>query len=104
MKNVNFTSIASLMSEIWRPDKSVRKWVLPRRPVGTMGTNDVQEMMCGHFQHKYDAIQDMIMKIGCMDELLSGLYTWCAGMLVLVIYAIGQSDYKRSGLDPFTCF
>ena len=35
--------------------------------------SEVQEMLCGHFQQKYDAMQAMIMKIGCMDELLSGL-------------------------------
>ena len=58
------------MSEIWVPDRTVRKWVLPRRPVGE--GSDVQEMMCGHFQKKYDTIQEMIMTIGCMDELLSG--------------------------------
>lgn len=62
--------MARLMSDIWVPDKTVRKWVLPRRPVD--GENDVQEMMCSHFQQKYDTIQGMIMRIGCMDELLSG--------------------------------
>ena len=62
------------MSTIWVPDKTVRKWLLPRRAVG--GENDVQEMMCGHFQKKYDNIQGMIMRIGCMDELLSGWLLW----------------------------
>ena len=38
-----------------------------------MRSSDVQEMMCGHFQQKYDVIQEKIMAIGCMDELLSGL-------------------------------
>ena len=35
--------------------------------------SEVQEMLCGNFQQKYDAVQAMIMNIGCMDELLSGL-------------------------------
>lgn len=64
---------ANLMSSIWKPDKSVQKWVLPRRPVRS---SDVQEMMCGHFQQKYDVIQEKIMAIGCMDELLSGCYMY----------------------------
>ena len=67
------SATACLMSEVWVPDKTIRKWLLPRRPVGETGEgSDVQEMMCGHFQKKYDAIQGMIMKIGGMDELLSG--------------------------------
>ena len=57
------------MNNVWVPDKSVGKWKLPRRPVSG---NEVQEMACGHFQQKYDRVQGMIMKIGCMDELLSG--------------------------------
>ena len=56
------------MSDLWVSDKTIRKWLLPRRSVDS--ESDVQEMLCGHFQQKYDA---MIMKIGCMDELLSGL-------------------------------
>ena len=64
--------LAGLMSDLWVPDKTVRKWVLPRRPVGA---SEVQEMVCGHFQKKYDKVQGMIQQIGCMDELLSGTLT-----------------------------
>ena len=59
------------MSDVWVADKSVQKWVLPRRPVGD---GDVQEMGCGHFQKKYDKVQKMILQVGCMDELLSGSF------------------------------
>jgi len=58
-----------LMSKLWTPDKTVRKWILPRRAAGG---SEVEEMVCGHFQKKYDAVQGMIHDIGCMDELLSG--------------------------------
>ena len=60
---------ARLMSEMWAPDRTVRTWILPRTPIGS---DEIQEMVCGHFQAKYDEIQGMIMRIGCMDELLSG--------------------------------
>jgi len=36
------------MSDIWAPDKTIQTWLLPRRPFG--GDNDMQEMVCGHFQ------------------------------------------------------
>ena len=52
-------------------DKTIWKWLLPRRSVDS--ESEVQEMLCGHFQQDYDAVQAMIMKIGCMNELLSGL-------------------------------
>ena len=61
------------MSELWVADKSVRKWILPRRPIGE---SDVQVMACGHFQRKYDKVQGMIQQVGCMDELLSGRKKW----------------------------
>ena len=64
--------LAGLMSDLWVSDKSVRKWILPRRAVGAVGSDGVQVMGCGHFQKKYDQIQRMISQIGCMDELLSG--------------------------------
>ena len=48
-------------------DKTIWKWLLPRRSVDS--ESEVQEMLCGNFQQKYDAVQAMIMKIGCMDEL-----------------------------------
>ena len=67
---VNFHYTATLMSNQWIADKSVRKWMLPRRPVGA--ESDVQEMACGHFQKKYNKVQGMIQQVGCMDELLSG--------------------------------
>jgi len=58
------------MSDLWAPGKTVRKWILPRRPVGG---SEVQEMVIGHFQKKYDKVQGMILRIGVMDELLSGI-------------------------------
>ena len=58
------------MCSLWRADKSVRRWVLPRIPVGV--ESDVQEMACGHFQKKYNEVQGKIQQVGCMDELLSG--------------------------------
>ena len=60
---------ADLMSDLWIPDKIVKRWVLPRRP---MEESEVQRMVCGHFQMKYDKVQAMIRQVGCMDELLSG--------------------------------
>ena len=54
------------MSDLWVADKSVRKWVLPRRPTGG---NEVLAMACGHFQKKYDKVQGMIQQVGWMDEL-----------------------------------
>ena len=51
------------MSDLWVPDKTIRKRVLPRCSVDSEG--EVQEMLCSHFQ-QYDA---MIVKIGCTDEL-----------------------------------
>ena len=63
--------VAGLMSDLWVPNSSVRRWVLPRRPAG--GASEVQELVCGHFQKKYDRVQGMIAQIGCMDELLSGM-------------------------------
>ena len=65
--NAIFLQIASLMSDLWVPNKTIRKWVLPRRSADSVA--DVQEMVLGHFQQKYDEVQTMIMKIGCMDEL-----------------------------------
>ena len=47
--------LVTLMSELWIADKSVRKWILPRRPIGE---SDVQVMACGHFQRNYDKVQD----------------------------------------------
>ena len=64
--------IARLMSGLWVGDKRVRKWVLPRRSVDGDGSEGVQVMACGHFQKRYDTVQQMIQQIGCMDELLSG--------------------------------
>ena len=62
------TTTAYLMSV---SDKTIWKWLMPRRSVDS--ESEVQEMLCGHFQQKYYAVQAMIMKIGCMDELWSGL-------------------------------
>lgn len=58
------------MSELWVPDKTVKKWVIPRRPVGN---GDIQVMGCGHFQTKYDKVSLMLDQFGCMDELISGM-------------------------------
>ena len=55
------------MSDLWAPGKTVRKWILP------VGGSEVQEMVIGHFQKKYDKVQGMILRIGVMDELLSGI-------------------------------
>ena len=40
------------MSDLWVSDKTIRKWLLPRRSVDS--ESEVQEMLCGHFQQKYD--------------------------------------------------
>ena len=49
-----------LMTALWRNDKSVRKWHLPRP--------------CATFRDKYNRIQDQLKSLSCMDELLSGKY------------------------------
>ena len=85
------------MSCVWINEKTVRQWVLPRRPVGG---SDVQEMACGHFQQKYDQVQTMIRKIGCMDELLSGMYVYIIYRLDFAIYfllSISKHLYSFNG-------
>ena len=64
------SQLAGLMSAVWVPANTVRKWVLPRRAVRE---SEVSERSCGHFQKKYDRVQGMILQIGCRDELLSGM-------------------------------
>lgn len=51
--------LVSLLASNWRQEKSIRKWTL-RRP-------------CDHFRRAYDRVQAMIARIGCMDELISGI-------------------------------
>ena len=46
---------AYLMSDLWVSDKTIRKWLLPRRSVDS--ESEVQEMLCGHFQQNYDAVR-----------------------------------------------
>ena len=65
-------------------DKTIWRWLLPRRSVDS--ESEVQEMLCGHFQQKYDAVQAMIIKIGCMDELLS----------VLLLCTFNSCNYRRN--------
>ena len=50
--------IVGLMAALWRNDKSVRKWHLPRP--------------CATFRDKHNKIQDQLKALSCMDELLSG--------------------------------
>ena len=57
------------MSDMWVPNKTVRKWVLPRRPAGD---GEVQEMVFGHFQKVYKKVKEAILQVECMDDLLSG--------------------------------
>lgn len=60
------------MSAIWVNDKRIREWILPRRSVDEDSDDGVHVMARGHFQKRYNQVQGMIQKIGCMDDLLSG--------------------------------
>ena len=46
------------MSSLWTSDTKIRKWILSRP--------------CEIFREKYDTVAEQVMKIGCMDDLLSG--------------------------------
>ena len=43
-----------------------------------------------HFQHKYNRVQSMIGRIGCMDELLSGEYSICMKHMCIAIDHISE--------------
>ena len=49
------------MSALWRNDKSVKVWKIPRP--------------CDVFRAKYDSIQENLQNISCMDDLLSGMFS-----------------------------
>ena len=51
-------SVVGLMVTLWKNDKSVTTWYLPRP--------------CATFREKYDSIQDQLKALSCMDDLLSG--------------------------------
>ena len=55
------TSTVDLMSALWRNDKSVKVWKIPKP--------------CDVFRAKYDSIQENLQNISCMDDLLSGMFS-----------------------------
>ena len=57
---VLYTPTVGLMTALWVPDHTIRKWNLPRP--------------CATFSTKYDKVQEQIMQISCMDDLLCGEY------------------------------
>ena len=74
-----YTILDALKSAMWSSDKTIRTWTLDRPSfVTVVETGETasetpdQPRPGSHFQHKYDKIQAMIARIGCMDELLSG--------------------------------
>ena len=46
------------MTNLWRSNASVKTWYIPKS--------------CPIFRDKYDAIQEQLHTISCMDDLLSG--------------------------------
>ena len=54
----NISHTVNLMSALWRRDRSVRLWWVPRP--------------CAIYEEKYDEIQEHLRSISCMDDLLSG--------------------------------
>ena len=72
------------MSAMWVPDKRIRTWKLSRPSqvtiveTGEAASETPDRPRPGsHFQRKYDKVQMMIGRIGCLDELLSGAYVCC---------------------------
>ena len=52
------------MSSLWTSDTKIRKWILSRP--------------CEIFREKYDTVAEQVMKIGCMDDLLSGIIAYAS--------------------------
>ena len=52
--------IVGLMTSLWVSDHSIRKWIL-QRP-------------CTPFCAKYNKVQQQIIQIGCMDDLMCGMF------------------------------
>ena len=55
--HINYIYTVGLMAALWKNNKSVTTWNLPRRAT---------------FREKYGSIQDQLKALSCMDELLSG--------------------------------
>ncbi len=100
---------AALMSAMWVPDKTVRTWKLSRPSEVTIvetgeavpGTHD-HPRPGSYFQHKYDKVQAMIGRIGCLDDLLSGRYDHklsyvVTSMLIFTIFIIALLEHKWGG-------
>ena len=51
-------TIVGLLGSLWRDDKSVKLWKIPKP--------------CETFSKKYDYVQQQLQEISCMDDLLSG--------------------------------
>ena len=56
-----YVCAVTLMSTMWQSNQSVRKWILQRPSVA--------------FEAKYDEIEKKAAKIGCMDDLITGLHS-----------------------------
>ena len=59
------------MSVVWKSNTSVRKWKLCRP--------------CVLFRDKYDEVEQLKARVGCMDDLLTGIYFYWMYIFTLKI-------------------
>ena len=100
--NCFFSSAVSLISSVWKCSEAVRKWKLCRP--------------CSLFRDKYNEIEQLKAQVGCMDDLLTGMYIYihaCICTYNITIYGFHIVNVSRYALkiersDPaggsdFTC-